>query len=196
MKLLEKDIKVQVDRGSVSKPENRKVLQQFGKIWKAVYGKLKTSPDKINKYKGLIKRISNTSTSNIDKLAGVFEFMGKKFRVEVDKAKYNEMRPTPWRIAYVENKNLGEHRMKKSELRQIIREVLSEFNVGQAIDRKKKWNWISSTLVNDESSSDNDLLKHFMNTGKMDKKEAEFYVKQRNSALKNSTSFKLKIFNG
>lgn len=126
MILLEKDIKVQVDRGSVSKPENRKTLQEFGKIWKAVYGKLKTSPDKINKYKELVKRISDTTTSSIDELAGIFQFMGKKFRVEVDKSKYSEMRPTPWRIAYVGN--IGESKMKKSELRQMIKEEIERIN--------------------------------------------------------------------
>ena len=36
MELLEK-VKVQVDRNTVNLPEDRKTLQEFGKIWKKVY---------------------------------------------------------------------------------------------------------------------------------------------------------------
>jgi hypothetical protein len=107
MELLEK-VKVQVDRSTVNLPQDRKTLQEFGKIWKRVYEALKMSPDQIPKYKGIIKRIANSATTGmIDKLAGRYSFMGKNFDVEVDKPKYSENAPTPWRIAFVGN--MGEN---------------------------------------------------------------------------------------
>jgi hypothetical protein len=105
--LLEK-VKVQVDRNTVNLPEDRKTLQEFGKIWKKVYETLKTSPEQIPKYKNIIKKIANSATTGmIDKLAGRFSFMGKTFDVEVDKSKWSEFAPTPWKIGFVGN--LGEN---------------------------------------------------------------------------------------
>ena len=101
--LLEK-VKVQVDRSSVNLPEDRKTLQEFGKIWKVVYEKLKRSPDQVQKYRDLVKRVANSATTGmIDKLAGQYSFMGKLFNVEVDKNKWSEYSPTPWRIAFAGN---------------------------------------------------------------------------------------------
>jgi hypothetical protein len=106
MELLEK-VKVQVDRSTVNLPQDRKTLQEFGKIWKKVYEALKMSPDQIPKYKGIVKRIADSAkTGMIDSLAGRFTFMGKKFDVEVDKPKFSEYAPTPWKIGFVGN--LGE----------------------------------------------------------------------------------------
>ena len=105
--LLEK-VKVQVDRSSVNLPEDRKTLQEFGKIWKVVYEKLKRSPDQVQKYRNLVKRVANSATTGmIDKLAGQYSFMGKLFNVEVDKNKWSEYSPTPWRIAFAGN--IGEN---------------------------------------------------------------------------------------
>jgi len=111
-KLLEK-VKVQVDRGTVNLPEDRKTLQEFGKIWKKVYEALKKSPDEVPKYKNIIKKIANSAkTGTIDKLAGRFTFMGKMFDVEVDKSKWSEYSPTPWKIGFVGN--IGESIVNES----------------------------------------------------------------------------------
>ena len=110
--LLEK-VKVQVDRGTVNLPEDRKTLQEFGKIWAKVYDALKISPDTASKYKNIIKRVANSATTGmIDKLAGRFSFMGKLFDVEVDKSKWSEFAPTPWKIGFVGN--IGENIVNES----------------------------------------------------------------------------------
>lgn len=110
--LLEK-VKVQVDRSTVNLPEDRKILQEFGKIWKKVYEILRISPDKFPKYTNLIKKVADSAkTGMIDKLAGTFTFMGKKFNVEVDKSKYSEHAPTPWKISFAGN--IRENKMDES----------------------------------------------------------------------------------
>ena len=110
--LLEK-VKVQVDRGTVNLPEDRKTLQEFGKIWAKVYEALKISPETASKYKNIIKKVANSATTGmIDKLAGRFSFMGKLFDVEVDKSKWSEFAPTPWKIGFVGN--IGENIVSES----------------------------------------------------------------------------------
>ena len=49
---------------------------------------------------------------------------------------------------------------------------------------KKYYQWISAVLQNDENSTDQELRTYFMKEGKMSLKEADFYVKQRDDALK------------
>jgi len=61
-------------------------------------------------------------------------------------------------------------------------------------DEVQRNKWIEATLVNDESSNDNELINYFIKEGNMGKEEAEFYVNQRNNALKNSLNFKLKKY--
>jgi hypothetical protein len=128
----EKSIKVQVDRSTVNLPEDRKALQQFGQIWEKVYSALGLSPDQVNKYKGLIKKIKDSATTQIDPLAGIYSFMGNLFNVEVDKNKLRKYAPTPWRILFAGHStiNAGVNRMKKSELRQIIKEELKSILEG------------------------------------------------------------------
>lgn len=110
--LLEK-VKVQVDRNTVNLPEDRKTLQEFGKIWKKVYEAWKKSPDEVSKYKNIVKKIADSAkTGMIDKLAGRFSFMGKTFDVEVDKPKVSKYAPTPWTIAFVGN--IGENIVNES----------------------------------------------------------------------------------
>ena len=58
---------------------------------------------------------------------------------------------------------------------------------------KKNYIWISATLQNDESSTDDELISYFIDEGNMERKEAEFYVKQRQDAL-SSPKFKLKHY--
>lgn len=45
-------------------------------------------------------------------------------------------------------------------------------------------NWINATLLNDETSSDDELRSYFMTEGKMSLAEADYYVRQRDAALK------------
>lgn len=56
------------------------------------------------------------------------------------------------------------------------------------------YDWVEGQIVNDESSTDSEMRKHFMKEGPMTKREAGFYVNQRNRALKNPLKFKLKKF--
>lgn len=124
----EENIKVRVDRATVNLPGDRKALQQFGKIWKKIYGALKTSPDKVGKYKLLVKKLRDSKTTGaIDKLAGVYSFMGNLFHVEVDENKLRKNAPTPWVIMFAGDEshlpmNAGVEKMDK--LRQIIREEI------------------------------------------------------------------------
>lgn len=53
--------------------------------------------------------------------------------------------------------------------------------------------WITSTLMNDENSSNLELEQYFMKEGKMSLKEASCYVKQREKAMNNWKDFKLKL---
>lgn len=56
--------------------------------------------------------------------------------------------------------------------------------------------WIDSTLLNDEDSTDQEIINYFVKNGPMSKVEAEFYVAQRNKALKDKLNFKLKKYKG
>ena len=47
----------------------------------------------------------------------------------------------------------------------------------------KYFKWISATLQNDENSSDKEMINYLMKEGKKPRKEAEFYVEQREKAL-------------
>ena len=51
--------------------------------------------------------------------------------------------------------------------------------------------WIASTLVNDEDSSDEALLKYFMLEGPMKKSEAQRAIAQRDRALRDPLNFVL-----
>jgi hypothetical protein len=56
------------------------------------------------------------------------------------------------------------------------------------------YEWIATTLVNDESSSDTEMRQHFMNEGGMTDKESWFYIDQRNHALRDPLGFKLERY--
>ena len=58
----------------------------------------------------------------------------------------------------------------------------------------KYFKWISATLQNDENSSDKEMISYFMKEGKMPKKEAEFYVEQREKAM-NDIDYELIKYN-
>jgi hypothetical protein len=58
----------------------------------------------------------------------------------------------------------------------------------------KFYEWVSATLLNDEYSSDSEMKNYFKKEGKMSDKEAEFYVNQRNKALEDFESFRLKEY--
>jgi hypothetical protein len=58
----------------------------------------------------------------------------------------------------------------------------------------KEQKWISSVLLNDEASTNEEMKAHFMKEGKMSKAEADFYVKQRNKALLEDLNFKLRTY--
>lgn len=54
--------------------------------------------------------------------------------------------------------------------------------------KNKNWvedKWIRSVLSNDEYSSDEELVKYFIEEGKMSEKEAKGYVAKRNYYLCN-----------
>jgi hypothetical protein len=50
---------------------------------------------------------------------------------------------------------------------------------------EEKENWIKSVLSNDETSSDEELVTHFMHEGKMTEKEARMWVSKRDFYLNN-----------
>jgi hypothetical protein len=55
-------------------------------------------------------------------------------------------------------------------------------------------NWVASELINNESSTDQELINYFIEEGNMAIDEAEFYVSQRNEALQNTLNFILKPY--
>jgi hypothetical protein len=61
---------------------------------------------------------------------------------------------------------------------------------------KSRRMWIEATLLNDETATDEEMVAYFVQEGKCTKEEAEFYVAQRNNALKAPLEFKLKPYNG
>jgi hypothetical protein len=54
-------------------------------------------------------------------------------------------------------------------------------------------NWISATLLNDEFSTDEEMINYFIENG-LSKEESIYYVNQRNNALSNPLSFELISF--
>ena len=54
-------------------------------------------------------------------------------------------------------------------------------------------NWISATLLNDEFSTDKEMINYFIENG-LSKEESIYYVNQRNNALNNPLSFELISF--
>jgi hypothetical protein len=55
----------------------------------------------------------------------------------------------------------------------------------------KDYDWIAATLLNDEAATDEEIIAYFMTEGRMEKAEAEFYVKQRSRALLEDLGFEL-----
>ena len=53
---------------------------------------------------------------------------------------------------------------------------------------------IEQRLVNDETGTDAELRADFITAGKMSEAEADFYVAQRNAALRDPVKFKLVTF--
>lgn len=53
------------------------------------------------------------------------------------------------------------------------------------------YDWIAATLVNDESSSDQEMREHFIMEGEMSNLESNFYVAQRDRALRHPLQFNL-----
>ncbi len=51
--------------------------------------------------------------------------------------------------------------------------------------------WIAATLVNDEASTDEELIEHFQQGDEVPYAQAKFYVDQRNDALRHGLTFKL-----
>jgi hypothetical protein len=51
--------------------------------------------------------------------------------------------------------------------------------------------WIEATLVNDETSTDADLVKYFHDEGGLEHESISFILRQRDSALRNPLKFKL-----
>ena len=49
---------------------------------------------------------------------------------------------------------------------------------------QQKLDWINAILANDETSTDEELLEHFVNEGGLTCTEAEHFVAQRNRCLK------------
>ncbi len=51
--------------------------------------------------------------------------------------------------------------------------------------------WIATTLVNDEASTNEELIEHFMQGDEVPYAQAKFYVDQRNDALRHGLTFTL-----
>ncbi len=54
--------------------------------------------------------------------------------------------------------------------------------------------WVATTLANDESSTDSELVEHFTEGGPMPTEQANFYIAQRNEALRSPLHFQLKTY--
>ncbi len=54
--------------------------------------------------------------------------------------------------------------------------------------------WVATTLVNDEASSDSELIEHFQQGDEIPYEQAKFYVAQRNRALKHGLTFRLESY--
>jgi len=64
----------------------------------------------------------------------------------------------------------------------------------RAKTEKKEKEWIAATLLNDETSTDEEMTAYFMFEGNMSRIKALFYVKQRNRALQEGMDFTLKPY--
>ena len=53
--------------------------------------------------------------------------------------------------------------------------------------------WIAMSLVNDESSSDQEMADYFVNEFKLSREDAGFYVSQRDRALIQDLDFLLEV---
>lgn len=54
-------------------------------------------------------------------------------------------------------------------------------------------NWISATLLNDEESTNQELINYFMENG-LSNEEAVYYVNQRDKAILNELNFELEVY--
>ncbi len=54
--------------------------------------------------------------------------------------------------------------------------------------------WVATTLANDEASTDSELVEHFTEGGPMPTRQANFYIAQRNDALRSPLHFSLKSY--
>jgi hypothetical protein len=62
--------------------------------------------------------------------------------------------------------------------------------------KRADYDWITTTLINDEASSDEEMTEHFQREGEMTHAEAVFYVAQRNEALRDNLHFNLQDWEG
>ena len=53
--------------------------------------------------------------------------------------------------------------------------------------------WVSATLLNDEVSTDKELIYYFIENG-LSNEEAVYYVNQRDKAILNELNFKLEVY--
>jgi hypothetical protein len=54
-----------------------------------------------------------------------------------------------------------------------------------------KFEWIEDTLINNEVSTDADLVKYFHDEGGLEQESIAFIMRQRDEALRNPLKFKL-----
>ena len=54
--------------------------------------------------------------------------------------------------------------------------------------------WIKTILVNDETSTNEELKEHFIKEGKLTRGEADHYINQRSEALTNPLTFKIRLY--
>lgn len=56
-----------------------------------------------------------------------------------------------------------------------------------------KTHWIAAVLLNDETSTDEEMRNYFIDEG-LGSEEADFYVGQRDDALREGLHFRLRLF--
>lgn len=54
--------------------------------------------------------------------------------------------------------------------------------------------WVATTLANDEASTNEEMKAHFETEGPMPPEQADFYIGQRNTALRSPIDFQLKPY--
>ncbi len=59
--------------------------------------------------------------------------------------------------------------------------------------RGENLEWIQETLVNDEASSDEELVKYFHDEGGLEQETIAFIMRQRPEALRDPFNFRLKL---